>query len=113
VGIWTETRGLILRADGAALVVTRGTTPAVLIPVALDALTADDLAVWLAGLVWQHPKGRPWLRRVRLVADGVGTWKDARVEFLAQWRRDEWGPSRATSIGGRWSRLTASQANPT
>ena len=59
MGIWTETRGLILRADGAALVISRGTTRTMPIPVALDALTANDLR---SG--WQDLSGS--IRRVAL-----------------------------------------------
>ena len=87
VASWTETRGLVLRADGEALVVTRGAAPLMSIPTALDALSGNGLALWLAGVTWQPPRGLPWLRRIRLLVRGEGSWEAARAAYGAQWSK--------------------------
>lgn len=88
---WIEQRGLVLRADGEALVVTRGAATVMPIPAAIDALSSLGLALWLAGVSWRPPKGCPWLRRLRLLVDGAGDWGEARAEFLRIWWAAESG----------------------
>lgn len=84
-GDWIESRGIVLRADGEAVIVTRG--PAAVMPVgtAICALDGPGLALWLAGLTWRSPRGLPSLRRLRLLEPGPGTWDAARAAFLERW----------------------------
>jgi hypothetical protein len=92
-GEWIEIRGLVLRADGQAVIVTRG--PAVVMPIALAvrALERPGSALWLAGLTWRTPNGLPSLRRLRLIVDGAGSWDAARAAFRRLWRATERGRS--------------------
>ena len=66
--------------------VTRGTSPLMPIPTALDALPGNGLVLWLAGVTWQPPRGLPWLRRIRLLVRGEGSWEAARAAYGAHWR---------------------------
>lgn len=85
-GEWIESRGIVLRADGEAIIVTRG--PASVMPIgsAVFALDRPGLALWLASLTWRPPRGLPSLRCFRLLEAGSGTWDAARAAFVDRWR---------------------------
>jgi hypothetical protein len=52
---WIENRGVVLRADGAALTVMRSQAAVMPIHEAVRALGGPGLALWLAGLIWRPP----------------------------------------------------------
>jgi hypothetical protein len=85
-GEWIEVRGIVLRADGEAVIVTRGAAQVMPIATAVRALDGQGLALWLAGLTWRPRQGLPSLRRLRLLEAGSGTWDAARAAFLERWR---------------------------
>ena len=82
---WIERRGLIVRADGEALIVTRGDVEVLPVSAAVVALEPAGLALWLAGLEWSPPRGKPWLRRIRQVEPGTGDWRHAAAAFARKW----------------------------
>ena len=83
---WIERRGLIVRTDGEAIIVTRGDVEVMPIPVAIRALDGAGLALWLVGMTWRAPSGMPQLRRLRRLTHGVGEWTTGRSNFLAAWK---------------------------
>lgn len=95
---WIERRGIVVRSDGEALTVMRGSATTLPVHAAVTALDDGKLARWLAGFTWQPPSGRPSLRRVRLLAGGAGTWNEALERFLATWR---WAERGIVQVAGR------------
>ncbi len=61
------------------------------IPTALDALSGNGLALWLAGVTWHPPLGLPWIRRIRLLVRGEGSWDAARAAYGAKWSKAGFG----------------------
>lgn len=79
-----ETRRIVTRTDGMSLTVTRGNAVVMPLAVAVLALEGEGLALWLAGMPWRPPRGKPHLRLVRLIQARDGTWDEARSAFLAR-----------------------------
>ena len=56
---WIERRGIVLRADGEAVVVTRGGAQLLPIAVAVEVLLPSALGIWLAGMACCRFDGHP------------------------------------------------------
>lgn len=85
-----ETRALVIRADGTDVLVARGMAAVMSIETAIAAVRQGGLACWLI-IVTLRSGGRPRLRRLRPVADGSGTWAEARGAYLQRWTTAERG----------------------
>lgn len=86
VNAWLETRGIVLRADGASVTMMRGSTMLMTPTEASRHLRGSDLALWLVGFSWRPLGGTPKLRCLRRLQDGLGEWEDARASYLLLWR---------------------------
>jgi hypothetical protein len=72
-----ETRALVIWADGADVLVARGTATVMSTETASAAFRDGGLGCWLA-IMTLKPGRRPQLQRLRPVVDGIGTWEQAR-----------------------------------
>ncbi len=85
-----ETRALVIRADGADVLVARGTAAVMSTETASAAFRDGGLGCWLA-IMTLKPGRRPRLRRLWQVVDGSGTWAEAREAYRRCWIAAESG----------------------
>jgi hypothetical protein len=83
-------QALVIRADGADVLVARGMAAVMSTEAASAAFKDDGLSCWLAIMTLKRGR-RPRLRRLRPVVDGIGTCEQAREAYLRRWIAAERG----------------------
>lgn len=90
MGNGIETRALVIRVDGADVLVARGMAAVMSTETASAAFRDGGLGCWLA-IMTLKPGRRPRLRRLRQVVAGSGTWAEARDAYRRRWIAAESG----------------------
>ena len=102
-----EIRALVIRADGANVLVARGMAAVMSVETAIAALRQSGLGCWRA-IVTLKLRGLPRLRRLRLVVEGSGTWAEAGEAYLRRWiAAERERPPRARCPQSRRQSVTA------